>query len=412
MKHLILSAVISSVFSLPISFAVQPSQNITPTNRARDSILIWKVGSPHRGDTPDITLPSDLLTAAHEAGLQLQIEAFPAAGFAQRFVDAMLNKTEPDILAIDDYRIIDGITTSLVNYSGISSSQAVRSLLFQISESFRSLESHLGGWEFLVSSSQNHDKAKLLAMRNPVCRDNISSHTHGLSSDELLSVKEKAVSAARAYLTCDAGNIAEISDESRLGTGCRFPPTGEVDKVNVCDVFGNRELAFIFMISSCESVNSTLNPTKILGHKSIMAVLRRNDASWRLLTITDDPVSNNIERLGPDMRRLSDLIVDEPESVDPPIPATLITEDRVAFSYSKERGYMDFEWLPSSSSNVIAEVAEFEYQHSTRLFFLFGNPGRVSSGKLWTTRSLWHWRVWSIGKNGKITLSQNRSFDH
>src|SRR5262245_2136072 len=166
------------------------------------------------------------------------------------------------------------------------------------------------------------------------------------------------------------------------------------------------------MLANFEFVNSTLTPTNIIGHKSIMAVLRRNEDSWRLLTITDDPVSNNIERLGPDMRRLSNLIVDEPESVDPPIPATLITEDRVAFSYSKERGYMDFEWLPSSSSNVIAEVAEFEYQHSTRLFFLFGNPGRVSSGKLWTTRSLWHWRVWSIGKNGKITLSQNRSFDH
>jgi hypothetical protein len=250
-------------------------------------------------------------------------------------------------------------------------------------------------------------------MRNPVCSDIIDGHTHGLSSDELLAVKERAVSAARAYITCDAGSIAELSDESRLGTGCRFPSgDAKVDKVNVCGVFGNRELAFIFMINSFESANSAPNPRSIIGHRSIMAVFRRNETTWRLLTITDDPVSNKIERLGSAMQQLSNLLVDETESVDPPIPAKLITKDRVAFSYSKERGFMDFEWLPSPSPNVIGEVAEFEYQNSTRLFFLFGNPGRVSSGQLWTTRGLWHWRVWSINKNGKITLSEHRSFDH
>jgi len=411
MKHLIFTVVISSLFSLPISLGVRPSKNSTPTNHAQDSILIWKVGSRYIGEIPDITIPSDLLKAAHEAGLQLQIEAYPAAGIAQRFFDAVSYKTEPDILATNDYGIIEEIKTSSGNSSGIEPSKTVRRLLIQVSESFRSLESQFRGWEFLVSSSRNHDKARLLAMRNPVCIDDISSHKPGLSSDELLSVKEMAVSAARAYLTCDAGSIAELSDGSRLGTGCRFPQKGaEVDKVYVCNVFGNRELAFIFMLANFELVNSTLTPTNIIGHKSIMAVLRRNEDSWRLLTITDDPVSNNIERLGPDMRKLSNLIVDE--NVDPPTPAILITEDRVAFSYAKERRYMDFEWIPSSSSNVIAEVAEFEYQQATRLFFLFGNPGRVSSGKLWTTRSLWHWRVWSICKNGKITLSENRSFDH
>src|SRR5262249_32413956 len=152
-----------------------------------------------------ITLPSDLFFAAQEAGLQLQIEVFPAAGFAQRFFDAVVKKTEPDILAIDNYGIIDGITSSLGNFAGIGSGQNARGLLIQVSESFKSLESKVGGWEFLISSSRNHDKARLLAMLDPVCSDTIKGHTHGLSSDELLAVKEKAVSAARAYITCDAG---------------------------------------------------------------------------------------------------------------------------------------------------------------------------------------------------------------
>jgi hypothetical protein len=102
----------------------------------------------------------------------------------------------------------------------------------------------------------------------------------------------------------------------------------------------------------------------------------------------------------------------ETESADPPVPAKLITKDRVALSYSRECGFMDFKWLPSSSSSVIAEVAEFEYLYSTRLFFLFNNPGRISSGQIWSTGGLWHWRVWSINKNGKITLSEHRSFNN
>ena len=123
-------------------------------------ILIWKVGSPHNGDTPDKTIPLELRQAAKKLGVSIQIEAFPAKGFADLYFIAVADHQEPDILAFDNYGIIEGITTKLGNFTGIGSSRQVKQSLVFVSESLKSLESGRGGWQCLIATSANHKAAR------------------------------------------------------------------------------------------------------------------------------------------------------------------------------------------------------------------------------------------------------------
>lgn len=395
----------------------------TSENKRQHTIVVWRVGSPHDGDVPEGTIPADLQAEAKKLGCDIEIKSFSAKGFANLFFDAVFTNEEPDILIIDNYGIIKGVQTKTGYITGIKPNKKVASSLVEVPESLRSFKSPRGGWEFLISSSRNHNAAKALVMRKPESGASLSGNMHRFTPDELPLIEEIATSACRAYLTCDTVSMSKISDESRLETGCRFPTKdSKVEHIRVSDVFGNQELAFVFMVSSfrakerisssLESSDPSSNISDVLGHKSILAVLRKKEATWKLLTITDDPVSNTTSTLGPFMRQLSSLMVSADGLANPPMPANLITDDWVNISYKQGAGFMDFIWHPSQSSDVICEVAEFEYQNATRLFFLFEDYGKVSSGKLWTTGGVWQWRIWSISKNGKMALSEHRSFKY
>ena len=76
----------------------------------------------------------------------------------------------------------------------------------------------------------------------------------------------------------------------------------------------------------------------------------------------------------------------------------------------------DFTWQPSQSPDVIGQVAEFMFgkdnsRARTRLFFLPGREGKLWSGFL-VSGGTSAWRVWSIGKDGAVAFSEQRSFTH
>ena len=50
-----------------------------------DTVRIWKIGSPYRGDTPTPTIPLSLKEAARELGAGISVETLPAKGFATTF---------------------------------------------------------------------------------------------------------------------------------------------------------------------------------------------------------------------------------------------------------------------------------------------------------------------------------------
>src|SRR5262249_50592136 len=77
--------------------------NTTKNQKTSDelhTIHAWKVGSPHVGDVPDPTPPFELHKEAKQMGFDLNVEAYPAKGFAAKFFDSVEKHKEPDILVI------------------------------------------------------------------------------------------------------------------------------------------------------------------------------------------------------------------------------------------------------------------------------------------------------------------------
>ena len=91
---------------------------LTPQAQTATTIRIWKVGSPHSGDTPRTELPSALAREAASRGWRLSIEAFSAEELAGRFFAALRDGSAPDLLVVDNFGIINGITTELGTFIG------------------------------------------------------------------------------------------------------------------------------------------------------------------------------------------------------------------------------------------------------------------------------------------------------
>jgi len=244
-------------------------------------VLVWKVGSPHEGDTPEKVIPIDLLIDAKELGYRLEMETFPAKGFAQRFFDAVSNGTEPDVLAIDNYGIIDGITTALGNFAGIGSSQKISRSLISVSESFTSLESGRGGWQFLVSTSRNYKKAKLLVFKKSKCDPEFTGNINVLDPRTTGEIKAAALSTSLAYFSGDRKKLDDLSG-GEYGNASLAIGSGKsnINDMNICSLWGNERLAFVDSLVSYEGDQS-------IGQRNILIVLKKPNSVWNLVLLSD-----------------------------------------------------------------------------------------------------------------------------
>lgn len=99
-----------------------------------------------------------------------------------------------------------------------------------------------------------------------------------------------------------------------------------------------------------------------------------------------------------------------------PGPAVLLSPDDGQYPRHPPMGqrFGAFEWQPSASTDVVAEIVEFAYQDDARLFVEWpspdGLPRRVSAGRLWTTGGDWFWRVWTVTRTGRVVFSAARTF--
>ena len=172
------------------------------------TIRIWKVGSPHSGDTPHTEMPPSLAREAGSRAWRLSIEAFPAEGFAGRFFAAVRDGTAPDLLVFDNFGIMIGIATELGTFVGIGQDAATRRQFIQVTRSFDELLGPARGWTFLVTSSANYAAARALALRPAQCAD--PSSAPSLPAD--LAVAE----VAAAYLAGDSAGVLPHADPERL----------------------------------------------------------------------------------------------------------------------------------------------------------------------------------------------------
>jgi len=379
----------------------------------RTVIRVWIVGSPHTNALPRAAVPAELQRRAESYGYTIEVETFRPAGFAARFRQALDEHNEPEVLTFDNYGIISGIRTSQGLFDGLIQDPRVASSVVLVHESLDSLKKT--GWVMLVRSALNYEAAKVLSMHPPVCDPQAGPTT---DSPELRQVQEKAVLVTRAYLDCELSTLSTNSDDSRLGRECFLPESDvKVQSVKPCRVSGNRNLAFVSLVSNFSAQLRAGIPSRLvvhrmeLGQKSVLAVLRNHGGEWRLLAITDDPLNTIARR--PLTTDSLDRSLDDGQTLRiTPEPARLLTPDGV--HVSRTAPFDDFNWLPSPSTEVIGQVAEFMWGKDrnwglTRLFFLPAGESKLSSGNLMSSGAT-VWRVWSITKAGDVAFSEQHTF--
>ena len=406
---------------LPIFLLVLfvPSSSVstaTPSKSNGSLIRIWTIGSPHTGALPRAVVPPELRQRAQSLGYTVEIEAFRANGFATKFRQALLDHNEPEILTFDNYGVISGVQTRDRWVDGVDLDRQVASSLALVHESLSSLQQR--GWVMLVRSAINYEAALALSMRTPECE----THSPALEP-ALQQAEEKAVFATRAYLDCDRSTLSAISDESRLVQQCFLPQSEtKVESVKACRVLGNDKLAIVSLVSGFAA--ETREPNVVfrtrhgmdLGQQSILAVLRNQSGTWRLLAITHDPVNTVIKRPFTSSDAFVNLLDRGGSSGLTPEQARLLTPDGVHPQSQTGERFGDFTWQPSQSTDVIGQVVEFTYGKDTnlgltRLFFLPANENKLSTGYLMSGGKQ-VWRVWSVTKTGDIVFSEQHSFKH
>ena len=373
---------------------------VTPGAQTGTTIKIWKVGSPHTGDTPHTEMPPALAREAGKRGWRLSIDAFPAQGFAERFLAAVGDGSAPDLVVFDNFGIMQGITTRLGSFVGIGQDPFIRSQLVRVTGSFDDLLGPARGWIFLFTSSSNHADARELALSTPRCA--------GATSRENLPADLAVSEVAAAYLTGDSGGVLPHADPERLSGLRRNPEPLTAGGVAVCGGWGNERLAFV-------TVNAAYQADTTVGHAPVLLAFRKVSSRWQLLVAARDPVSNRDFVAA--LPTLSKMLARDVAAGPLPAPATLRSPQngRVPIP-AKGARFGDFEWQSSTSEDVVAEIAEFTYDDDARLFLLrprtAGAVRRVSTGQLWSTRGEWAWRVWSITSSGEIAFSESRTFVH
>jgi hypothetical protein len=105
---------------------------VTPQAQKDTTIRIWKVGSPHTGDTPHTDVPPLLAREVASRGWRLSIDAFPAQSFADWFFAAVRDGSAPDLLVFDNFGIMGGISTRLGTFVAIDQDPVIRNQLVQV----------------------------------------------------------------------------------------------------------------------------------------------------------------------------------------------------------------------------------------------------------------------------------------
>ena len=374
--------------------------------QAPAAINVWKVGSPHRGDVPHTIVPAALAEIAGRSGTVIAVEAFPAQGFAVRFLEAAGKGQAPELVVFDNMIVMNGGTTPLGTFAGLRQYSDLRTQLIQVKGALDDfLDPSSGGWVFAYGGARAYRQARELALRVPEC----PKLPAGSVADRALMTG--AVEIAAAYVARDLAALLRHADASRISGFPRNRETVTAGDIQPCTAWGNDRLAFVSLHASYAGETS-------IGHERILLALRNLGVRWQLLSASRDPISNS--RFLTDVSWLAELLARDQPPAAPPAPALLSSPANGRYPQPDPgQRFGTFTWQPSTAGDLIAEIAEFSYDDDARLFVRRPMPpgprpaiGRVSAGDLWSTRGDWMWRVWSIARSGDLSFSDVRTFVH
>ena len=379
------------------------------------AITVWKVGRQYENFAPAKTISADLQLRAESLGCTIQVEVFPAVGFADWFFAAFEKHQEPDVLVVESMGVISGVTMrsgesinlakgnvivrSPAAIEGIASNEAIFRALEAVPRSLAGLDD-ARSWAFLLRTARNHNAARLLALRSPDC---------GLNR-VVASIPGDLLDFVRAVVPAYLGGTAAVKshdDADRLNTVITDPRAYQLGQTKVCGFWGTDHLVFVQTDSTYQAANS-------LGWVGTLLILRKEEGTWKLLAGSVDPVSN--DEFVKDIPKIVARIRKPWIPGGAPQPADLLVP-RDAKGNAIGKPIRTFRWQPTPSGNVVAEVVEFSRNGDARLFVRLRSrnqqhlrPSQISAEKLPIVHGEWRWRVWSISDSGAIAFSDPRSF--
>jgi hypothetical protein len=364
-----------------------------PLAKAGSTLTIWRVGSPHDPVVPPAEIPKALDVFIKNLGFESKVTALAAQNFPGEFRDAARKHSVPDIICGNNY----------LPFQDVLEDKNLKSRLLRA----RGVPHMLDGFAFLVSDSPNHAAARYMALvttgRSVRFSWTLEEVDYRQRPGQLKpqadreSLENLNFQAMTAYLTNNwrtLNSLAHPETQSKEGAFGSGAHNVRVVGMKTNYILGNSRLAFILAKASYWS-------DELIGCTEVLSVWVKQDG-WKLLVISNDPLTLEMAT-----RDIPNISFTEDKEVNL-APAQLVTPDGIYPPPQPGQRFGDFFWVPSASTDVLAEIAEFNYGPASRLFY---KPnGQVSTGRLWTTNTPWFWRVWSIGKNGQVIFSKVHSF--
>jgi hypothetical protein len=355
-----------------------------PADKALD---IWFAGSPHGAEMPSENLSVRIGDAARSLGYTVKTRGLLATDFLPELLKALDAGTPPDVIFVDNFMHVSGGQTSQGMFTGMRSVPHLRERVIRVDEALSDLGK---GWAFLIDKSPDHEGAaalvgELSGCDSPLAKPDIQT---------IRALQLQAEGAARGFLACNTDPA--ILDQKALSRRCSAAPI-EIRRVSVCRITAATRLAFVETSASVASKQQ-------IGRRSIVSVHRFDDG-WHILAVSSDPVS-----VGATTGQWRELARRFTDGVATPSPGTLQSPDGLFPSPAQGQRFGNFTWRPGSGG--IAQIIEMANANDVRLFLVGSGEQQISTGQLWSTNGEWRWRVWTVGSDGSVAISDSRSFRH
>lgn len=357
-----------------------------------ETIRVWRVGSPHRGDVPQPTVPPDFQAIARTRGLQFDVTSFAAKDFYEAFRSARVTRDEPDLLVFDNMGLVRGIITARGTFEGIADDPNVATTLVDVKEALKSWGPK--PWQYLITSSRHYQAARMLATRPIDCRwmlpDAISHATDSIDLD----LRRAAEQAATDYIS--HGVTAASEDPVGLGDQPR-----RIAEERACDAWGNDRLAFVVVVTSFEG-------PKDVGYRSLAVAVAKVDGVAHVLSIGD--FAKIVSMLQHSASRLTS---GPAKTVPPPALIAPVAEASSLRMPPEKRPLL--EWRSDSAPGGVYLVEwQFGDQSATVWrgsgFSIVKNngPAAMVQAPFGVGRQPHRWRIWAIDEAGNVGLSEWR----
>ncbi|NCF13028.1 MAG: hypothetical protein GWP68_06590 [Verrucomicrobiaceae bacterium] len=393
-----------------------------PEPEPKGSIVLWRVGSPHRGDTPPELVPGYLEALAKKQGHAVTVRSFEAKNFHKVFWAAVEKHAEPDLLEADNGAIVGmsannyTMDTKLGTFTGIAAKEIIRKSLIDMRG--------FGGMYHLINTSRNHAKARTLATRvtepelPPSARESIPE----LAPNEKAAVSKLCIDAFTDSITGDDSSIKAMADDfdslpQRLW-GDRVSGV-KVGKVKAFGVSGTDRLALGLVTATVDTPSKDDRMAQLGQTRTLFIFRREHEGEWKLIATRG--VGGHEPWIWDMLRDLRNAKPQEQESVTIETPKLLSPPDGARRSRLQ---MPDIAWV-GGGDDAVKYVVEAQWgSRGTDQWYLSnfdvfskkaieqGENGVIKMRAPFGAGAQPHrWRVWAIGPHGETALSQWRRID-